>query len=83
MNATNQQLTVMKRFMATVRAHGDAVALRQVQPDQSHLELTYREYAELVARCAAGLQRLGFGRGQRLVLMVRNRVSALQCARCS
>jgi len=65
--------TVAERFAATVAVHPDVVALRWQQPDQSWGELTFREYAERAARLAAGLRGLGVGRGDRVVLMMRNR----------
>ncbi|HKP57887.1 MAG TPA: AMP-dependent synthetase/ligase [Polyangiales bacterium] len=65
--------TVASRFLANVAAHGDSIALRERQADGSYRVLTYRQYAEQVARCVAGLKALGFGPGQRLVLMLRNR----------
>jgi long-chain acyl-CoA synthetase len=61
------------RFLINVEAHADLIALRERQSDGSYRELTYRQYAEQVARCAAGLRALGFGPGQRLMLMLRNR----------
>jgi long-chain acyl-CoA synthetase len=75
MNLTSDRsaLTIPARFLANVTANGDVVALRARQADGSYLAWTYREYAERAARCAAGLTALGFGPGQRLVLMLRNR----------
>lgn len=65
--------TIPTRFMQTVAAHGDVTALRMRRPDGTYREWSYRQYAEDVARCAAGLRALGYGPGQRLVLMLRNR----------
>lgn len=65
--------TIPARFLANVAAHGDLVALRARQADGSYRTWTYREYADRAARCAAGLAAMGFGPGQRLVLMIRNR----------
>lgn len=65
--------TVATKFLANVAVNGDVVALRMRNPDGTYREWTYRQYAEDVARCAAGLRALGFGPGQRLVLMLRNR----------
>ena len=61
------------RFLESVTANADQTALRSRQDDGTYRSWTYRQYAEEVARCAAGLQALGFGPGQRLVLMLRNR----------
>lgn len=65
--------TIASRFLANVAENGDRIALRARQPDGSYSTWTYSQYAERVSRCAAGLRALGFGPGQRLVLMVRNR----------
>jgi long-chain acyl-CoA synthetase len=65
--------TVASRFLANVAEHGDLIALRARQPDGTYRTWTYKQYADEVARCAAGLRALGFGPGQRLVLMLRNR----------
>ena len=65
--------TIPSRFLITVAEHGDKVALRARRDAGSYREHTYRQYASDVARCAAGLRALGFGPGQRLVMMLRNR----------
>ncbi|MDZ7733601.1 MAG: AMP-binding protein [Acidimicrobiia bacterium] len=59
-------------FLSTVREHGDAVALRWQNPDDSWGEWTWSDYAERVARAAAGFEARGIGRGDRIVLMMRN-----------
>jgi long-chain acyl-CoA synthetase len=64
--------TVPSRFLQTVRARPDAVALRARDGD-GWQETTFAEYAEDACRVAAGLQQLGVGRGDRVVLMMRNR----------
>jgi long-chain acyl-CoA synthetase len=66
--------TICSRFLETVAAHGDQVALRAKHPtDPDNWEAwTYREYADRVARTAAGLQSLGVEPGDRVVLMMRN-----------
>ena len=58
--------------METVAAHGDLVALRWKEEDDSWGETTYTEFADQVARAAAGLSAMGLGRGDRLMLMIRN-----------
>jgi len=65
--------TVPSQFLKTVAEHGDKIALRARRADGSYREHNYRQYASDVARCAAGLRALGFGPGQRLVMMLRNR----------
>src|SRR6478672_11835416 len=64
--------TVPSRFLQTVRSRPDAVALRARDGD-GWQESTFAEYAEDACRVAAGLQELGVGRGDRVVLMMRNR----------
>jgi long-chain acyl-CoA synthetase len=64
--------TVPSRFLQTVRARPDAVALRAKDGD-GWRESTFAEYAEDACRVAAGLQELGVERGDRVVLMMRNR----------
>jgi long-chain acyl-CoA synthetase len=65
--------TVPTRFLATVAAHGNLVALRWKDNADAWHELTYAAVADQVARVAAGLAARGLGRGDRMVLMVRNR----------
>jgi long-chain acyl-CoA synthetase len=64
--------TVPSRFLQTVRARPGGVALRAKEGD-GWAETTFAEYAEDACRVAAGLQQLGVGRGDRVVLMMRNR----------
>ena len=63
--------TLPARFLATVAAHGDVVALTDPFDESRHW--TYDRLAEDVARAAAGLAALGVGPGSRVVLMMRNR----------
>ena len=62
---------VPTRFLETVERCRDRVALRQKRGDGWD-EWTYGDYAEHVAGAAAYLQGLGVGRGDRVVLMMRN-----------
>ena len=64
--------TLATSFLATVRESGPEEALRWKNEDGSFGCWTFDEYADLVARVAGGLQKLGVGRGDRLVLMLRN-----------
>ena len=64
--------TVCSRFLDTVAAHGDLVALRAKEDDGGWRSWTYHEYADRVSRAAAGLASLGVGPGDRVVLMMRN-----------
>ncbi|MBN2622449.1 MAG: long-chain fatty acid--CoA ligase [Acidimicrobiales bacterium] len=63
--------TIASRWLDTVAAHPDRVALRAKDGD-AWVETTYAELADRVARTAAGLQSLGVGTGDRVVLMMRN-----------
>ncbi|MGH9050212.1 MAG: AMP-dependent synthetase/ligase [Acidimicrobiia bacterium] len=60
------------RFLETVRARPDAVALRWKDGD-AWGEWTFDDYATGACRLAAGLAGLGVERGDRVVLMMRNR----------
>jgi long-chain acyl-CoA synthetase len=66
-------LTVPGEFAKTVAVDGGKIALRWRQPDDSWKEWTYQDYAEQACRLAAGLQGLGVGKGDRVVLMMCNR----------
>jgi long-chain acyl-CoA synthetase len=57
-------------FLDAVRSASDQPALRTLGPDAR--VLTYGEYADQVARVAAGLQALGLRKGDRVVMMLRN-----------
>jgi long-chain acyl-CoA synthetase len=63
--------TVAEAFVETARAHPDAIALRWKDGDD-YRSWTFGEYADLVARAAAGMQARGVERGDRIVLMLRN-----------
>ena len=63
--------TVPMRFLRTVAAHPDQVALRAKDGD-GWVEVTYREYADRVAVVTTALEGLGVGPGDRVVLMMRN-----------
>ncbi len=64
--------TVTSRFLATVRARPDGVALRWKDGD-GWSAWTFDEYASRACRLASGLAGLGVERGDRVVLMMRNR----------
>src|SRR5690606_41493935 len=78
--------TVLGRWLDTVDAHPDLVALRERDGD-GWREITFAQLADQVARTAAGMRALGVGAGDRVVLMLRNipefhaaDVAALVCA---
>ena len=64
--------TVPLQFLKTVGNLGNQVALRERTPDDGWNEWTYEDYADRVAGVAAYLRGLGIGRGDRVVLMMRN-----------
>ncbi len=64
--------TVPTAFVATARTYADQVALRWRNEDETWGEWTFAEYADRVARAAAGLAERGVGKGTRVVLMMRN-----------
>ncbi|MDY7102392.1 MAG: AMP-dependent synthetase/ligase [Actinomycetota bacterium] len=66
--------TVPRAFLRTLEAHGDAVALRHRRDDGTYEDQTFAELADRAARIAGGLGGLGVGPGDRVVLMMRNRV---------
>ena len=68
-------LTAPKRFVALVDAHPDLVMLRSRRGEAADTwnEWTAAQYAELVAKAAAGLRYHGLQPGQRMLLMMRNR----------
>lgn len=67
-----QPETITRAMIATLHARPDTVALRWREPG-GWGGWTWREYAEMSARIAAGLTELGIQRGDRIILMTRNR----------
>src|SRR3954470_22219591 len=61
---------VLDGLVHHLRAHPDAIAFRTIEGET----WTWQEYADRAARFAGGLQRLGVRRGDRVVLMLRNRL---------
>jgi long-chain acyl-CoA synthetase len=66
--------TVCSVFLDTVAAHGRRPALREREGD-GWRAVTYAELAGQVARAAAGLRALGLQPGERVILMLGNRVA--------
>src|SRR4051795_2534754 len=62
--------TVLDGLLNHLERHPDAVALRPLEGDA----WTWREWADRAARFAGGLKVLGVGRGDRVVIMLRNRL---------
>ena len=66
--------TITSEFMKLVDSHPDLVILRWKDPESdAWREMTVTEFADNVARAAAGLTANGLGAGDRLMLMIRNR----------
>ncbi len=65
--------TVATRFLDTVARHGDTAVLRWKQSDGAWSEQTLSEVAEDTARLVTAFRELGIGKGDRVVLMIRNR----------
>lgn len=65
--------TVPRDFLELVRAHPDSPALHSMREDGGWNSWTIREYADQVARAAAGLRAAGVGEGEQMLLMMRNR----------
>lgn len=72
MGSMGEPLTIPAAFLRTVEAAPEAVALRW-RKDGGWAQWTWREYADRSARVAGGLRQLGVARGDRVVLMIRNR----------
>src|SRR4051794_13541040 len=62
--------TVLDGLVRHLDKHPDAVAFRTLDGET----WTWQEYADRAARVAGGLQTLGVRRGDRVVLMLRNRL---------
>jgi long-chain acyl-CoA synthetase len=78
--ATNEELaaavrgqTVPGEFAKTAARRADLTALRWRAADGSWGEWTWRDYADRAARVARGFTSMGVERGERVVLMLRNR----------
>jgi long-chain acyl-CoA synthetase len=67
---SDQPRTVLDGFLRTVRRQPDDSAVRELDG----ATMTWAEYADQVARLAGGLADLGVERGDRVVLMMRNRL---------
>ncbi len=65
--------TVATRFLDTLAEYGDVAVLRWKEPDGSWAERTLAEVADDTARLVTALRELGVGKGDRVVLMMRNR----------
>jgi len=64
--------TISAAFLATVDTQPDTVALRW-RREGGWAQWTWEEYANRSARVAWGFRQLGVGRGDRVLLMLRNR----------
>lgn len=70
--ATTKDVTIPIAFLRTVGAHGEKVALRWKNDDDTWGETTYTELGDQVARVASGLAKQGVKPGDRVMLMIRN-----------
>jgi long-chain acyl-CoA synthetase len=70
-DAAAEGRTVAGEFLRTLDAHGSQTAIRWMTGDDWN-SLTFAEVADRAARAAAGLMELGVGKGDRVVLMMRN-----------
>jgi long-chain acyl-CoA synthetase len=68
----NRGRNVPVMFNERVAASADMTAIRWQEADGSWGEWTWADYADLVARAAAGLSARGISRGDRVLLMIRN-----------
>jgi long-chain acyl-CoA synthetase len=67
---SDQPRTVLDGFLRTTRRQPDDVAVRELDGPS----ITWTEYADQVAHVAGGLRELGVGPGDRVILMMRNRL---------
>jgi long-chain acyl-CoA synthetase len=70
-NTTNQ--TIPESFLYLLTHAADSPALHTRSSDGAWSSVSYAEYAEHVARAAAGLQAAGVKPGDRILLLMRNR----------
>ncbi|MGI9609158.1 MAG: AMP-binding protein, partial [Acidimicrobiia bacterium] len=68
----NKGRTVPMMFNERVAESGDMTAIRWQNDDGSWAEWTWNDYADRVAKAAAALSARGLGRGDRVLLMIRN-----------
>lgn len=69
--------TVAGLLVRAVHDYTDQIAIRTLGDDP--VRLTYAEFADRVARLAAGLASIGVGRGERVVLLMQNRAEFHIC----
>jgi long-chain acyl-CoA synthetase len=65
--------TVPRDFLELVRAHPDNPALHSMRADGGWNSWSLQQYADTVAKAAAGLSAVGVGAGEQMLLMMRNR----------
>ena len=65
--------TVPKLLLGTLADSPEQVALRWKDASDHWHEMTYAEFGDQVARAAAGLRAIGIEKGDRVLLMIRNR----------
>ncbi len=72
-NASIEGATIPQKFLEAAAAFGDGVMFRWLDGEDWR-ELTRAEFTDAVARAATGLEAQGVGPGDRVLLMLRNRV---------
>jgi len=65
--------TAPRDFLELVRAHPTSPALHSMRDGGGWNSWTFQEFADQVARAAAGLAGVGVGHGEQMLLMMRNR----------
>jgi long-chain acyl-CoA synthetase len=65
--------TVPRDFLELVRAHPASPSLHSMRADGGWNTWTLQQFADQVAKAAAGLSAVGVGTGERVLLMMRNR----------
>ncbi|NND74312.1 MAG: long-chain fatty acid--CoA ligase [Ilumatobacter sp.] len=64
---------IPKRFLTNLQRNGDVEAVNWKNADGEWERWTLQDVADRVARLTTGLQNLGIGHGDRVVMMIRNR----------
>ena len=64
--------TVVTEFLTALAAHPEKVAVRWKEGEDAWGTMTFSQLAEKVATFAGGLRALGVGKGDRVVMMMRN-----------
>ncbi|MFT7597697.1 MAG: long-chain acyl-CoA synthetase [Acidimicrobiales bacterium] len=74
-DASVEGMNIPRAFLAMLAKNGDKVAFRWKNDDDTWSETTWDEFAADVAKAASGLGARGLGRGDRIMLIIRNAYS--------